>query len=77
VPVMAMEEQAMNLGLGLGAPDAVRRIGRGCAGEDQAVLLPVDWKKGRWEVQVEVEESVMRALAGDEGLRAWLWGMVG
>jgi hypothetical protein len=77
VPVMAMEEQAMNLGLGLGAPDAVRRIGRGYAGEDQAVLLPVDWKKGRWEVQVEVEESVMRALAGDEGLRAWLWGMVG
>jgi hypothetical protein len=32
---------------------------------------------GRWEVQVEVEERVTRALAGDEGLRAWLWGVVG
>jgi hypothetical protein len=67
----------MDLGLGLGAPHAVRRIGRGVAGRNEVVLLPVNWGRGMWEVQVELEESVMRALAGDGGLRAWLWGAVG
>lgn len=45
MPVMAMEGQVVDLGLVLGAPDAVRRIGRGFDGGDQVVLLPVDWEK--------------------------------
>jgi hypothetical protein len=48
---MMMEGQEMDLGLGLGAPDAVRRIGRGVwFGESEFVILPVDWERGRWEV---------------------------
>ncbi|KAM0692155.1 hypothetical protein Q7P36_008356 [Cladosporium allicinum] len=71
------EGEEMDLGLGLGAPHAVRRIGRGVAGRNEVVLLPVNWGRGMWEVQIELEERVMRALADDGGLRAWLWGAVG
>lgn len=53
----------MDLGLGLGAPDAVRRIGRGFGG-NEVVLLPVNRRMRTWEVQFEVEERVMRGLRG-------------
>ena len=69
---VTVEGDEMDLGLGLGAPHAVRRTGR-----NEVVLLPVNWGRGMWEVQIELEERVMRALAGDGGLRAWLWGAVG
>ena len=74
---VTVEGDEMDPGLGLGAPHAVRRTGRGVAGRNEVVLLPVNWGRGMWEVQVELEERVMRALAGDGGLRAWLWGAVG
>ena len=74
---VTVEGDEMDLGLGLGAPHAVRRIGRRFAAGDEVVLLPVNWGRGMWEVQIELEERVMRALAGDGGLRAWLWGAVG
>ena len=69
LPVM-MEGQEMDLGLGLGAPDAVRRTGRGCGG-NEVVLLPANRRMRTWEVQVELEESVMRGLVRDGGLRGF------
>ena len=70
---MMMEGQDMDLGLGLGAPDAVRRTGRGLGSVgDEVVLLPVNKRTRTWEVQVEVEERVMRGLVRDGGLRGFL-----
>ena len=70
-----MEGQVMDLGLGLGMPDAVRRIGREVDAGDEVVLLPVNRRTGVWEVQIEVQERSMRSLVNDEGLRPWLWGV--
>jgi len=57
----------------LGAPDAVRRTGRGLGSVgDEVVLLPVNKRTRTWEVQVEVEERVMRGLVRDGGLRGFL-----
>jgi hypothetical protein len=47
VPVM--ERQKMDLRLGLGRPDAIRRTGRGLAG-NEVVLLPVNRRMGVLEV---------------------------
>jgi hypothetical protein len=70
MPAM-MEGQTMDLGLGLGVPHAVRRVGRGVGG-NEVVLLPVNKRMRTWEVQVEVEESVMRGFVSDGGLRGFL-----
>ena len=70
MPAM-MEGQVMDLGLGLGVSDAVRRVGRGFGG-NEFVLLPANKRMRTWEVQVEVEESVMRKLVSDGGLRGFL-----
>jgi len=70
-----MEGQVMDLGLGVGMPDAVRRIGREVDAGDEVVLLPVNRRTGVWEVQIEVQERSMRSLVNDEGLRPWLWGV--
>lgn len=72
-----MEGEEMDLGFRSGTPDAVRRIGGGFARGDEVMLLPVDWGRGVWGVQVELEERVMMGLVGHGGLRAWLWGVVG
>ena len=74
VPSM-MEGQVMDLGLGVGMPDAVRRIGREVDAGDEVVLLPVNRRTGVWEVPIEVQERSMRSLVNDEGLRPWLWGV--
>ena len=70
LPVM-MEGQEMDLGLGLGVPHAVRRTGRGFGG-NEVVLLPANKRMRTWEVQIEFEESLMRGMMSDGGLRGFL-----
>lgn len=70
-PVPRMLEQEMDLGLGLGPPDAIRRIGRGF-GMNEMVLLPEDLQRQAWDVQVELWGGCMTGITGDEGLGRFL-----
>ena len=73
-PVPRMSEQEMDLGLGLGRPDAIRRIGRSF-GANEMVMLPEDHEGQAWDVQVEVRDGCMTRLQSDELLRAFLWSV--
>jgi hypothetical protein len=67
-----MPEQEMDLGLGLGRPDAIRRIG--CSfGINEVVLMPEDHQAQAWDVQVEVRNGCMTRLQRDEELGKFLW----
>jgi len=70
-----IEGRGLDLGLGLGRLDAVRRTERGF-GRNEIILLPVDLRMGAWEVQVELEGRWMRRMVGDELLRGFLWRVV-
>lgn len=69
VPMMPGQE--MDLGLGLGRPDAIRRTGQGF-GRNEVVLLPVNGYLQVWEVQVELNRDWMAEMLGDESLRGFL-----
>lgn len=73
-PVPRMSGQEMDLGLGLGRPDAIRRIGRSF-GSNEMVLLPEDHEARTWDVQVEVRDGCMTHLQRDDALGAFLWSM--
>ncbi|KAM0717320.1 hypothetical protein Q7P37_007172 [Cladosporium fusiforme] len=73
-PVPKMGEQEMDLGLGLGRPDAIRRTGRGF-GRREVVLLPENPQTQTWEVQMELEHFWMTNILRDDLLRAFLWGV--
>lgn len=73
-PVPSMEEQEMDLGLGLGRPVAIRRIGRGF-GSTEVVLLPENQHRQIWEVQVELDLFWMARILQDDLLRPFLWGV--
>jgi len=73
-PVPRMVEQEMDLGLGLGRPDAIRRIGRSF-GVNEMVLLPEDHQAQAWDVQVEVRGGCMARITGDEALGQFLWSV--
>ena len=60
-----MLEQEMDVGLGLGRPDALRRIGPGF-GMNEVVLLPEDPQPQAWDVQVELRVDWMSAMASDD-----------
>lgn len=51
-----MLDQEIDLGLGLGTPDAVRRVGR-TFGMNEFVLLPQDHQAQVWDVQVELRRD--------------------
>lgn len=70
-PVPKMLDQEMDLGLGLGPPEAIRRIGRSF-GTNEMVLLPEDLQSQAWDVQVEVRGGCMTGITGDEGLGRFL-----
>jgi hypothetical protein len=61
----------MDLGLGLGRPDAVRRIGSGF-GSNEVVLLPANPGADKWEVQIEWQREWVLAVLRDEGLKKYL-----
>jgi hypothetical protein len=71
-PVPVMPEQEMDLGLGLGQPDAIRRIGRSF-GTNEIVLMPEDHQARAWDVQVEVRNGCMTHLQRDGELGKFLW----
>jgi hypothetical protein len=71
-PVPQMSEQEMDLGLGLGRPDVIRRIGRSF-GMNEMVLMPEDHQGQVWDVQVEVRDGGMTWLQRDEDLGKFLW----
>ncbi|GAB7326198.1 hypothetical protein MBLNU13_g10195t1 [Cladosporium sp. NU13] len=73
-PVPRIVEQEMDLGLGLGRPDAIRRIGRSF-GVNEMVLLPEDHHTHAWDVQVEIRGGCMTCITGDEGLGRFLWSV--
>jgi hypothetical protein len=73
-PVPRIPEQELDLGLGLGRPDAIRRIGRSF-GANEMVMLPEDHDAKAWDVQVEVRDGCMTRLQSDELLRALLWSV--
>lgn len=72
--VPLMSDQEMDLGLGLGRPDAIRRTGRSF-GVNEMILLPVNEPVQAWEVQVELRRDWMAGMMGDEALRGFLWGV--
>ncbi|TKA76757.1 hypothetical protein B0A55_03649 [Friedmanniomyces simplex] len=55
------------LGLGLGAPERGRKIGRANTGYG-CIVLPVRREEGLWEVQVTFTEELMARMLADEGL---------
>nr|OQO31053.1 hypothetical protein B0A51_03760 [Rachicladosporium sp. CCFEE 5018] len=61
-----------DLGLGLGMPVCVRKVGRG-VGSKEAVILPKSEGNGWWEVQIEMEGTIMEAMLRDVPLRDYLW----
>lgn len=69
-----MPDQEMDLGLGLGRPDAIRRTGRNF-GVNEMILLPVNEPVQAWEVQVELRRDWMAGMVRDEALRVFLWGV--
>jgi hypothetical protein len=71
-PVPEMSDQQMDLGLGLGRPDAIRRTGRSF-GRNEMVLLPVDTQAQSWDIQVELHRDWSSAMSGDPSLRKFLW----
>jgi hypothetical protein len=71
-PVPEMSDQQMDLGLGLGRPDAIRRTGRSF-GRNEMVLLPVDTQAQAWDVQVELHRDWLSEMSGDPSLRKFLW----
>lgn len=66
------EEYEMDMGLGLGEPDAIRRTARDI-GNNEAILLPKNEHKQAWEVQVELQQSHMANVMRDDLLRPFLW----
>ena len=70
-PVPKMLDQEMDLGLGLGPPEAIRRIGRSF-GTNEMVLLPENLQRQAWDVQVEVRGGYMTGITADEGLSRFL-----
>ena len=73
-PVPNMLEQEMDVGLGLGRPDAIRRIGQGFD-MNEVVLLPENSQTQAWDVQVELRGDWMSAMASDGPLRGFLWSV--
>lgn len=73
-PVPGMLEQEMDLGLGLGRPDAIRRVGRSF-GVNEMVLLPEDHQAQAWDVQVEVRGGCLTGITGDDLLGKFLWSV--
>lgn len=71
-PMPKMQGQEMDLGLGLGRPNAIRRIGR-AVGTRKIVILPENEMNGAWEVQVELQDNMIGAMLNDELLRPFLW----
>jgi len=57
----------VDLGLGLGNADAVRRVGRTVAA-NEITILPLNRARNAWEVQVELEEAVLNKIYQDESL---------
>lgn len=57
----------VDLGLGLGNADAVRRVGRTVA-SNEVIILPLDRARKAWEVQVELEAEVLNKIYQDESL---------
>lgn len=70
--VPAMEDHEMDLGLGLGPPDAIRRTGR-AFGKNEVVLLPENQQTQAWEVQIELEQRLMTNMLRDDLLRGFVW----
>ncbi|KAM0712604.1 hypothetical protein Q7P35_000050 [Cladosporium inversicolor] len=73
-PVPGMMEQEMDVGLGLGAPDAIRRIGRSF-GANEMVLLPEDHQAQAWDVQIELRGDWMSMIQRDDDLGRFLWSL--
>ncbi|KAK6436786.1 hypothetical protein LTR95_007025 [Oleoguttula sp. CCFEE 5521] len=61
-----------DLGLGLGMPVCVRKVGRD-VGSKEAVILPKNEENSWWEVQIEMEGAVMEEILKDVPLRDYLW----
>lgn len=66
------EEYEIDMGLGLGEPDAIRRTARDI-GNNEAILLPKNEHKQAWEVQVELQQPHMANVMRDDLLRPFLW----
>lgn len=66
------EEHEMDMGLGLGEPDAIRRTRRDI-GNNEAIILPKNEHNQAWEVQVELQQSHMANVLRDNLLRPFLW----
>ncbi|KAK5728907.1 hypothetical protein LTR15_002048 [Elasticomyces elasticus] len=60
-------EEEAGLGLGLGAPEWGRKIGRENKGYG-CIVLPVKREGGIWEVQVTLTKEIMAKMMEDEGL---------
>ena len=73
-PVSEMPEQEMDVGLGLGPPNATRRIGRSF-GTNDMMLMPEDHQAQAWDVQVEVRGDWMSMIQRDEDLGKFLWNI--
>ena len=71
IVVPQMLEQEMDVGLGLGLPDAIRRTGWSF-GVNEMVLLPVNLQAQAWDVQVELRRDWMSMIQRDEPLRGFL-----
>ncbi|OQO12696.1 hypothetical protein B0A48_02159 [Cryoendolithus antarcticus] len=67
-----LEGTECDLGLGLGMPICVRKVGRD-RGLKGAVILPESEEHGWWEVQIEVDRAVMEEMLRDVPLRDYLW----
>ena len=74
-PVPVMLEHGMDLGMGLGRPDAIRMTGR-TFGVNEVVLLPEDRHAQVWEVQIELRSDWMSGVMRDETLRRFWWNTV-
>ncbi|KAK6436478.1 hypothetical protein LTR95_007329 [Oleoguttula sp. CCFEE 5521] len=66
-----LEGTECDLGLELGMPLCVRRVGKD-VGSKEAVILPVSEENSWWEVQIEVEGAVMEEMLRDMPLREYL-----